>query len=834
MGFYQNIAYRYGDLAVRALKDWSKTKQKLAREYNKRCFLLRCRSSNISPTHIIHSTSSITKLLQRQDIQSNKDALQFTRLENRILNLEISNCIKVINNLESNLSKLKRDIIDFTSEFIFNNFSSKQQVLYNKTFHKTKLVNTNKYNRLFNQELNLKLKTKPGWIKNLSNVTLPDDISRFLSLGPKFSIEPIVGKDIPIRDMLADVETIMHSVTDAQLRDVLVAKSTYIITDYVHKNNSKSSFNFYRAMLHKTRKFLSENTNIIVMPSDKCNVTVVLEKQRYLDLCLQLLNSDNIYERLNRDPTNTVQTKCNNLIKELCSSGQIDDDTKKKLTGYKGVIPKFYALPKIHKPQLSVRPIVACIGSPTNLLASFLTEILTNAYVSNEYDVKSSFDVFNSFNNYQLPEGYVIISLDVVSLFTNVHLDAALIAVENNWNFISSHCNISLESFKKLISFLFNNTYFTFNNTVFRQTQGTPMGGTISPILACYVMDHLLDMVIPELSFYIPFVKKYVDDLILAIPSNRSAEILQVFNSYDPLLQFTIEHEDDLCSVPFLDTRFIRTHNNSLRIDWHRKPHSSGRFLNYWSYHRHSIKINLIKQMKARIIAISDPSCHQKNLRILSNLFIDNSYPKHLVTKILFSLTPDIIRHNDELQITVTSGEQNANCLYTSLKYVKGITPRLARLFKDIPNLKIAFKTSLTSRSIFSKVKDKSDIRDCSNVVYQIPCNNCNLVYVGQTARNLGSRLVSHRSDSRLYPERSALAEHVNKEHHKMNYESVRVLASESNYTKRLFLEMAFISQNSNAMNKRSDINQLSSIYSYLLCLDNYPHFNDVFSTDSL
>ncbi|XP_072401655.1 uncharacterized protein [Diabrotica undecimpunctata] len=493
------------------------------------------------------------------------------------------------------------------------------------------------------------------------------------------------------------------------------------------------------------------------MPSDKCNVTVVLEKQRYLDLCLELLNSDNVYERLNRDPTNTVQTKCNNLIKELCGARQIDEATKKKLTSYKGVIPKFYALPKIHKPQLAVRPIVACIGAPTNLLASFLTEILTNAYVSNEYYIKNSFDVFNNFNNYQLPENYVIVSLDVVSLFTNVHLEAALTAIENNWNFISSHCNINLVYFKKLISFLFNNTYFTFNNTVFRQTQGTPMEGTISPILACYVMDHLLDMVIPELSFHIPSVKKYVDDLILAISSNGSTEILNVFNSYDPLLQFTIEHEDDLCSVPFLD---IRTHNNSLIIDWHRKPHSSGRFLNYWSYHRHSIKINLLKQMKTRIIAISDPSFDQKNLKILFNLFIDNSYPQHLVTKILFSLTPNIARHNDKVQIIVTSGEQNANCSYTSLKYIKGITPRLTRLFKDFTNLKIAFKTSLTARSIYSKVKDKSDIKDCSNVVYQIPCNNCNLVYVGQTTRSLGSRLISHRSDSRLYPERSALAEH--------------------------------------------------------------------------
>ncbi|XP_072384408.1 uncharacterized protein [Diabrotica undecimpunctata] len=313
-----------------------------------------------------------------------------------------------------------------------------------------------------------------------------------------------------------------------------------------------------------------------IIHCNKCNVTVVLDKQRYLDLCLELLNSDNVYERLNRDPTNPVQSKCTNLLKELCGSRQIDEATKKKLISYKCVIPKFYALPKIHKLQLAVRSIVACIGAPTNLLASFLTEILTNAYVSNEYYTKNSFGVFNNFNNYQLPEGYVIVSLDVVSIFTNVHLDAALISIENNWNFISSHCNISLLYFKKLISFLFNNTYFTFNNTVFRQTQGTPMGGTISPILACYVMDHLLDMLIPELSFYIPFVKKYVDDIILAIPSNGSTGILNVFNSYDPLLQCTIEHEDDLCSVPFLDTQFIRTQNNSLIIDWHRKPHSSG------------------------------------------------------------------------------------------------------------------------------------------------------------------------------------------------------------------------------------------------------------------
>ena len=37
---------------------------------------------------------------------------------------------------------------------------------------------------------------------------------------------------------------------------------------------------------------------------------------------------------------------------------------------------KFYGLPKIHKPDVPLRPIVASQGSPTCTLAKYLAEIL--------------------------------------------------------------------------------------------------------------------------------------------------------------------------------------------------------------------------------------------------------------------------------------------------------------------------------------------------------------------------------------------------------------------------------------------------------------------------
>ena len=94
-----------------------------------------------------------------------------------------------------------------------------------------------------------------------------------------------------------------------------------------------------------------------------------------------------------------------------------------------------------------------------------------------------------------------------------------------------------------ILNFIFNNTYFSANNKIYKQVFGTPMGSKISPIISQYVMDDLLENCIPKLSLELPFLFKYVDD-ICAIPQGKQQEIINIFNSYYSYIQFTIENEN--------------------------------------------------------------------------------------------------------------------------------------------------------------------------------------------------------------------------------------------------------------------------------------------------
>ncbi|XP_050515045.1 uncharacterized protein LOC126890234 [Diabrotica virgifera virgifera] len=351
-----------------------------------------------------------------------------------------------------------------------------------------------------------------------------------------------------------------------------------------------------------------------------------------------------------------------------------------------------------------------------------------------------------------------------------------------------------------------------------------------SSILASYVMDDLLDTVIPVLPFRKTFLKKYVDDIILALPKAMINELLYIFNDFDPHIQFTVETEDKHQSVPFLDTKLIRSNNNVIITDWYRKPISSGRYINYWSYHKYNTKINLIKQMKNRILQISDQSFHNKNLKLIRQLFLDNSYPNTLLTKLLFNTTNDTLPGTQTnpvhipQKINPTIDTTNAILTprkYFKLPFIQDLTPKLTRIFKSVDeNIKIANYTVLTVGSIFTKIKDKTPTDQLSNIVYCIPCASCNKQYIGQTNRHLKGRIASHKSDSRLYPDRCSLAKHVHDEQHIINYNETKILAMENNLNKRLYLEMAFITQTDYLINKKSDVEHLSEIYAYLLNLE--------------
>lgn len=829
MGFYQDIHRLFGYETMVNLKKWANINIKLAAVRNRKIFLLQCRRQGTIPTHIINNTRNIETLIDVHNGRTGQQVNSFAkRLKNKILNLEVKITHNNQNALERSLEQVQTTLVNTLPNDTLQEFIRRQTILYNKEFHKIKSTNINKLKNLERQIMQ-EIKIKDNWLKNLSNVEIPQDINIFLSLGLKFCIAPTFN-DISAVKILADVESLI-SKFDINKKNMFRAQVTNILTNFLHKPHKQNSY--FNNLFNKSKRFMKEHPELIITRSDKGNVTVIMTKIQYIEKSLEILNDENSYIKLQRDPTSTFQQKANKLISELSDLEMISEQEAKNLMFYNAVPAKFYGLPKIHKPTLTVRPIISSINTPNCKIAQFITNILTWSYDNdNEYFIKDSFAFSQFINEKQLPIGYVIVSLDVVSLFSNIPINLVLNSIEKRWDTISSYCNIAYEKFIEIIEFIFNTTYFTFDDIFYKQTLGTPMGATVSPIVAQYVMDDLLEVCIPKLNFQLPFIKKYVDDIICAVPEGSTDEILNVFNSYNNHLQFTIENETNN-RVPFLDTQLIRRPDNTIILDWYIKPTSSGRYMNYNSHHTEKMKINLVLAMKNRIQKISHISLRNENIDKLYNILIDNSYPAHLLTKWLHN-TRDIDNlSNVGATVSQANNDNTEPTIYGSIPYIKELSPRIINVFKHENGIKIAQKNLKHIGQLYTKLKDKDNPLKRSNVVYSIPCQNCQQKYIGQTSRTLNSRITLHRSDCRTLKRTCALSEHAMDTGHHLDFNNYKILHNEKNLTKRLFLEMAEINKEDNNMNKKTDISSLSSIYSYILKLDNTRQLDQTNSSSS-
>lgn len=537
-----------------------------------------------------------------------------------------------------------------------------------------------------------------------------------------------------------------------------------------------------------------------------------MDREQYASLSTEHFNDTDTYKKLEKDPTNSLQQKANKLISQLKNSNQISNEVAKSLTIYNATPPRYYGLPKVHKSELKLRPIVSSINSPNSKISKFTSDILTKSYNrENNFYTKSSIDFTRTINNFQYPPNFVLISLDVVSLYPSIPLELIRDSIKKRWPSISEHCTISEEHFIKLIDFIFESSYCLYNGIYYKQLTGTPMGSVISPILAQYVMDDLLEKCIEKLTFKMPFCKKYVDDIICMVPSNKVQETLTVFNSQHPKIQFTVEEEKDQ-SVPFLDVKIIRR-ETTLITDWYTKPTYSGRYINFQSYHATKIKTNFIINMKNKITQVSHEELIQNNLKKLYNTLRSNSYPANLLKKLIFQ-TPNPPEDRQQ--------ENTIEHRYKTLPYIEHITTRLNPLLKTSEEERTTYKTVKTVGSLFTRIKDKIPPLNQAGIVYKIPCVNCEKCYIGQTSRTLKARITSHKSDSKLNKRSCALAIHENETGHHMNYQQASVLDIEQNLFHRTFLEMVRIHQEDECINTKQDISGLSSIYTFLLDVDKH------------
>jgi len=104
-----------------------------------------------------------------------------------------------------------------------------------------------------------------------------------------------------------------------------------------------------------------------------------------------------------------------------------------------------------------------------------------------------------------------------------------------------------------------------------------------------------------------------------------------------------------------------------------------------------------------------------------------------------------------------------------------------------------------------------------TNVVHKIHYKDCGVSYVGQTKRQIKTKIKQHRNNIRMDEIRhSIITDHILNHQHTFDWNIIKIMDSESNYNKRLISEMLHIKDKKNSINSRKDIKLLDESY---ICL---------------
>ena len=78
------------------------------------------------------------------------------------------------------------------------------------------------------------------------------------------------------------------------------------------------------------------------------------------------------------------------------------------------------------------------------------------------------------------------------------------------------------------------------------------------------------------------------------------------------------------------------------------------------------------------------------------------------------------------------------------LPYKEGTSEAMRRILNQ-ENIRVAFRQGKTPRSQLVRLKDRLPKDRTTNCIYKVQCKDCSGVYIGQTARELHTRMTEHR-----------------------------------------------------------------------------------------
>lgn len=546
-------------------------------------------------------------------------------------------------------------------------------------------------------------------VVNIASTDIPDELLLVASLGEKF-VPPIAfDKDRVLLDLT--------KIQNRQKSDpFLFHQTTKLVQDYNERpltpiqQHIKHIFNI-------SKSYLSNNPNILVSSADKGNISVIFERNFYDRKMKEHLSNSDVYQMVNTS-SHLGQIKKNKiLLSKLAQSGFLGKQIIHFIVAKETQFPLIYGQWKAHK-NFNLRPIMACNNVIGSKIFDIIVDILNKLDKDNPYLIKNTSTLIKELKATKLKPHDKLFSIDVVSMFTNIQPELALEIILPHVHQVTT---LSTDLFREAFLFVTKHaTEFQYGGHTYKQISGLPMGAKGSPVIASIVLTHIFNNTLSKHD-QVTFFKKYVDDTIFITSEQNASAILQTLNQFDPRIKFTIENENNLGHINFLDVTLIRNPDLSITTKWFCKPFSSNRLVNWYSEHEpHTIR-NTAVRMMGNMLSYSDPCFHVEVRQFAKSILAKNSFPSEtfddFITKAMEIVAFNLIGDNDAentqflstlapmpLLKAINACSKNNNC---NVKYVN------------------TFRTQNNSFFTFSQLKDSPDMELLSNIVVRVSCKHC-------------------------------------------------------------------------------------------------------------
>ncbi|XP_012559209.2 uncharacterized protein LOC105845706 [Hydra vulgaris] len=388
--------------------------------------------------------------------------------------------------------------------------------------------------------------------------------------------------------------------------------------------------------------------------------------------------------------------------------------------------PRIYGMIKAHKAEKDypMRPVVSTINTPPYGTSDYLVKIIQPTLNKNKNPNEAQ------------------VSFDIVNLYPSIPIDEAIPVVIDILNAdiddLKTRTKLTLADIHQLIELLLSICYFLYENNIRKIPNSGPIDLSLMVVMTEAFLQNIerkaLNIAIIHTSEPKTY-KRYVDDCHVCFASIKQQQMFRnILNEQNPPVKYTVELENDLKQLNFLDINITNTGSGTYEFQIHRKEAITNVQLKPNSNINPSIIIGVFKRFLCRTKRICSQKYLQKEIDFLTDIFVENGHDKN----ILNNITIDYLKNGSKTTTFQPIDTQHS----IKLPWLPIVGPKLRKEFRK-QNIKVIFTSTPNLKNIFCNNKTKLPL-NTDPVVYQLKCL-CGSIYIGETKKKVISRCIEHQ-----------------------------------------------------------------------------------------